>query len=175
MKLKKFLMAIALPVIALTFASCSNDDDDDTPLSKVPTQFTEAFQKLYPDAKGLNVEWEIKGNYRVAEYDHNNNMIDTEVWFNKNAERVMEHNDYGENLFFIPASINAAIEATQYAKLPWSLGEIDEYIMANGNTYYMFEANAKGEPETHIIMNGNGEVLNVVTGNEPDITPDYQF
>ena len=172
MKLKKFLIAFALPVMALAFASCK-DDDDDKDLKEVPVQFTENLQKLFPNAQ--NVEWEMKGQYRVAEFDQNNNMIDTEVWFNKDAQKVMEHNDYGENLFFIPAKVNAGIEATEYAKLPWSLGEVDEYIMADGSAYYIIESNAKGQPETHIILNSEGDVLNVVTGNDPDITPDYQF
>lgn len=170
MKLKKFLVALALPVVALTFASCS--DDDDTPdVNNVPAQFTESLQKMFPTAKG--VEWEIKGAYRVAEFKQNNNMIETDVWFDGNAANVMVKNDYGENLFLIPTNINDAIVATKYASMPWNIDEIEEYIMPT-QTFYIIEAEATGQPDTYIFINNSGQIVKEVT-NIPDITPGYQL
>lgn len=171
MKIKKFLMTLAIPVIAMTFASCS--DDDDTPdVNNVPTKFTESFNKLYPEVK--TAKWETKGQYRVAEFKQNNNMIETEVWFDSNADRVMVHNDYGENLFLIPTVINDAIVDSQYGTMPWSVDDIDEYVMT-GSSFFVIEAEAAGQPDTYVFINDAGQVVKEVTGNIPDITPSYQL
>lgn len=171
MKLKKLLMALALPVAALTFVACGSDDDD-TPVNTVPTQFTESLHKMFPNAKG--VEWETKGAYRVAEFKQNNNMIETDVWFDNNAANMMVKNDYGQNLFLIPANINDAIVATKYASLPWKIDDIEEYIMPT-QTFYVIEAEAAGQPDTHIFINSSGQIVKEVTGTIPDITPDYKL
>lgn len=165
-------MALALPVVALTFGACSDNDDDTPDINNIPAKFTESLSKLYPDVK--TAKWEMKGQYRVAEFNQNNNMIETEVWFNANAAKVMVHNNYGENLFLIPTVINDAIVSTKYSAMPWNIDDIDEYVM-NSGSFYVIESEATGQPDMHVFIDASGKILKEVSGDIPDITPDYQL
>ena len=53
---------------ALTFSGCSDDDNSDVPENThlVSKEVQAAFNAKYPQAK--DVEWELKGDYAVADF-----------------------------------------------------------------------------------------------------------
>lgn len=166
MKTRLFIMIMAiLGMVAIQ--ACS--DDDDKKSSDVPASFTEAFSQLYPNVK--NVKWELKKNYRVAEFSENNGQVETEVWFDSDAKVAMTANDYGKNLFYIPAVVNSAFEATEYAKAPWTVDDID-YYQRKADAFYVIEVEAANKQDVSLFFDKEGKLIKTVEGQVADITPD---
>lgn len=166
MKTKLFIMLIAILGL-VSLQACS--DDDDKKSSDVPASFTEALSQLYPNVK--NVKWELKKNYRVAEFSENNGQVETEVWFDSDAKVAMTANDYGKNMFYIPAVVNAAFEATEYAKAPWAVDDID-YYQRKADAFYVIEVEAANKPDVSLFFDKEGVLIKSVEGNVAEITPD---
>ena len=78
--------AVVLMMTVLLFGACSDDDDD--PALVPPSNITEALRQLYPAAQ--NIEWEMKGDYYVADCWVTGDELD--VWFDANANWVMTEN-----------------------------------------------------------------------------------
>lgn len=62
LKFKFGAWAVVLMLTAFSFSAC-DDNDDET--YNPPANITEALKQLYPNAQ--NVEWEMKGDYYVAD------------------------------------------------------------------------------------------------------------
>ena len=73
LKFKFGAWAVVLMLTAFSFSAC-DDNDDET--YNPPANITEALKQLYPNAQ--NVEWEMKGDYYVADFDANANWVMTE-------------------------------------------------------------------------------------------------
>lgn len=166
MKKNLCIMLIAVAGI-FSLASCDDDDNHRLPTPE-PTKFTEALKQVFPDAK--NVKWETDGAYQVAEFLTKNGQVETEVWFDADAKHVMTANDYGRDLFMIPAAVNAGFEKTVYGAAPWIVDDIDEYIRT-ADTVYVIEVEAKGEKDVHLFFDPQGNLLKESTDYTPDFRP----
>ena len=97
-KFKFGAWAVMLMMTALSFSACSDDDDD--PALVPPSNITEALKQLYPAAQ--NIEWEMKGDYYVADCWVTGDELD--VWFDANANWVMTENELDSIDQLVPAA-----------------------------------------------------------------------
>lgn len=68
-----------------------------------PQNIADAFKKMYPQA--ANISWSQQGDYFVAEFTKN--KLETEVWFNNRANRVMTQTDLETADLLSPAVYNS--------------------------------------------------------------------
>lgn len=96
-------------LVAFSFSACSDDDDNDDTYVP-PTNIVEALKQLYPSAQ--NVEWELKGNYYVADCWVSGDELD--VWFDMNANWVMTENELDSINQLVPA-VYTAFQNSNYS------------------------------------------------------------
>ncbi|WP_277135429.1 MULTISPECIES: PepSY-like domain-containing protein [Bacteroides] len=107
-KFKFGAWAVLLMMTALSFSACSDDDDD--PALVPPSNITEALKQLYPAAQ--NIEWEMKGDYYVADCWVTGDELD--VWFDANANWVMTENELDSIDQLVPA-VYTAFQNSDYS------------------------------------------------------------
>lgn len=107
-KFKFGAWAVVLMMTALSFSACSDDDDD--PALVPPSSITEALKQLYPAAQ--NIEWEMKGDYYVADCWVTGDELD--VWFDANANWVMTENELDSIDQLVPA-VYTAFQNSDYS------------------------------------------------------------
>lgn len=107
-KFKFGAWAVLLMMTALSFSACS--DDDDAPALVPPSNITEALKQLYPAAQ--NIEWEMKGDYYVADCWVTGDELD--VWFDANANWVMTENELDSIDQLVPA-VYTAFQNSDYS------------------------------------------------------------
>lgn len=107
-KFKFGAWAVVLMMTALSFSACSDDDDD--PALVPPNNITEALKQLYPAAQ--NIEWEMKGDYYVADCWVTGDELD--VWFDANANWVMTENELDSIEQLVPA-VYTAFQNSDYS------------------------------------------------------------
>lgn len=107
-KFKFGAWAVVLMMTALSFSACSDDDDD--PALVPPNNITEALKQLYPAAQ--NIEWEMKGDYYVADCWVTGDELD--VWFDANANWVMTENELDSIDQLVPA-VYTAFQNSDYS------------------------------------------------------------
>lgn len=107
-KFKFGAWAVVLMMTALSFSACSDDDDD--PALVPPNNITEALKQLYPAAQ--NIEWEMKGDYYVADCWVTGDELD--VWFDANANWVMTENELDSIGQLVPA-VYTAFQNSDYS------------------------------------------------------------
>lgn len=158
---------ISLVALAATaFTACDSDDDNE--VTNINPAFTNALQAKYPETKNLKVEWENEGKYKVAEYTYQ--LKDIDVWFNAQAQWVMTDTDLGKDLFMIfDNAVNDAFSNSQYGT--WTLDDIDLYER-QADSFYTIEVE-QGNQEVTLFYDRQGNLLQTVPGDVPDITPDY--
>lgn len=162
----KLLMISMVALAAAAFTACDSDDDNE--VTNINPAFTTALQTKYPETKNLKVEWENKGNYKVAEYTYQ--LKDIDVWFNAQAQWVMTGTDLGKDLFMIADNgVNEAFANSPYST--WTLDDIDFYERQS-DSFYTIEVE-QGNQEATLFYNRQGNLLQIVNGDIPDITPDY--
>lgn len=156
-------LLILLAGISLAFVACNDDDDH----ISVPDEFQAALKQQYPDVK--YVDWERKGQYRVADFQQN--AVDYDVWFDKSAKIVMTELDYGKNIFLVPDNaVSAAFPESEYGT--WQLDDIKHYKQLT-NEFYVFEVEKPGQPDMDVYFTVSGELIKAVRSDEtPDIRPD---
>lgn len=163
----KFLWVMMALVSMTAFTSCHDDDDDSGKTASVPKAYTEALTAKYPAA--TNVVWEKKDAYMVAEFKQNNDMEDLDVWFDATATWAMTDTDYGKNVFFLPAAVNAAWAQGQYGN--WTVDEIDFYQRPDIE-FYVLEVEKTGQPDTDLYYLPDGTQIKAVASDATsDITP----
>ena len=96
LKFKFGAWAVVFMLAVLSFSAC-DDNDDET--YNPPANIIEALKQLYPNAQ--NVEWEMKGNYYVADCWVTGDELD--VWFDANANWVMTENELDSIDQLVPA------------------------------------------------------------------------
>lgn len=144
------------------FTSCS--DDDDVSVSDVPAAVTKAFNEKYPGAK--NVEWEQNAPYFVA--DFNLNTFDTEAWFTPAGAWTMTETDYGSLVTMLPEAMQTTFYDSKYAD--WIVDDVQLYERA-ADTFSLIEVETQGIPEVGVFIDSFGNILNVVQGDDFNITP----
>lgn len=149
--------------MSVAFIAC-NDDDDHV---AVPDEFKSALLQKYPDVK--HVDWERKGEYRVAEFTKA--AVEHDIWFDSNAKLVMTELDYGKDLFLVPDNaVSAAFPKSEYGT--WQIDDIKHYIQLD-NEFYVFEVEKAGQPDMDVYFSVSGEMLKAVKSDgNPDIRPD---
>lgn len=174
MKLKLF--AILFAAVGLTaFTSCSDDDDNDVkvPSSGVSTQITDAFKAKYADVDLKTVKWEVKGQYTVAEFTQAAGQIELEAWFNTTTgEWAMTEQDFGEDLFLVPAELNAQYYKTKYSS--WNIDDMKLYNYPDSSKdRYVFEVNKTGQQDMLLYFTADTyDLVEAVVDTDPVVTPD---
>ncbi|MBD5254912.1 MAG: hypothetical protein HDS53_02360 [Barnesiella sp.] len=174
MKLK--LLTILFAAASLTaFTSCSDDDDDDVkvPASGVPTEVVQSFKAKYPSIDVSKVKWETKGNYTVAEFSEAANQEELEAWFTtKTGEWAMTETDFGEDLFLVPAELNAKYYQTEYSS--WNIDDMKLYSYPDSTKdRYVFEVNKTGQQDMELYFTADTyDLVKAIVDTDRVITPD---
>lgn len=92
---------MVLMMTVLSFGACSEDESN--PALVPPGNIVEALKQLYPSAQ--NIEWEMKGDYYVADCWVTGDELD--VWFDANANWVMTENELESIDQLVPAVYTA--------------------------------------------------------------------
>lgn len=92
---------MVLMLTVLSFGACSEDESN--PALVPPDNIVEALKQLYPSAQ--NIEWEMKGDYYVADCWVTGDELD--VWFDANANWVMTENELESIDQLVPAVYTA--------------------------------------------------------------------
>lgn len=109
LKFKFGAWAVMLMLAAFSFSACDDDDDNDDTLVS-PSNIVVALKQLYPGAQ--NVEWEMKGEYYVADCWVTGDELD--VWFDANANWVMTESELNSIDQLVPA-VYTAFNDSQYS------------------------------------------------------------
>lgn len=92
---------VVLMMTVFSFGACSEDESN--PALVPPSNIVEALKQLYPAAQ--NIEWEMKGDYYVADCWVTGDELD--VWFDANANWVMTENELDSIDQLVPAVYTA--------------------------------------------------------------------
>ena len=162
MKLKLHLLLLALCGMAF-LPSCENDDD--IAPSAVPEATRSAFEARFPNVN--NAHWGAKRNYHVAEFYNNGREV--EAWFTTDSEWRMTETDLGINLSLLPAAVQEAFAASQYAS--WAIDDIDQYERTDG-TFYLIDVETRGQRDHDLFFAPDGTLIKAVEdGKTGDILP----
>lgn len=163
-KLLNRAMLLCLGVVMMGFATACSDDDDDIPTSQVPAPVTKSFSERFP---GVNkVEWETYSPYFIA--DFNLNTFDTEAWFTPDGAWMMTETDYGSLVTMLPMEMQNTFNDSKYAD--WIVDDVQLYERV-ADTFSLIEVETQGMPETGVFIDSFGNILNVVQGDDFNITP----
>lgn len=169
-KLYSLLAILATAAMALGFASCGGDDDDDSGVMAPPEAFEDALVKLYPQARG--VKWEKNGPYIVAEFQQD--MADYDVWFEQSASWAMTEIDYGKNLSAVPdKAVTDAFKSGDYSS--WMVDDVSCYKQKT-REFYVIEVEAPQQIETDLYYATDGTLIKAVPDDQnTDIYPDTKI
>lgn len=163
-KLLKNALYVGMGVVMTGVAASCSDDDDDMPASQVPAAVTKTFNEMFPKASG--VDWERYSPYFVA--DFNWNTFDTDAWFSPDGAWVMTETDYGSLVTMLPETMQNTYYDSQYAD--WIVDDVQLYERV-ADTFCLIEVETDGMPERDVFIDSYGNVLNVVQGDDFNITP----
>ena len=125
--------------------------------------------KLYPDAK--QIDWEKKGDYKVALFDHN--AFEMKVWLNKQAEWVMSVLDI-LTTDELPPDVYNAYTFTQYSQ--WDVLNVYWVTFPDKEELFIVKVNQDNSSQTNdLIFSSSGELVNNinVSDQEVSITPSF--
>lgn len=161
----KLIYGLMALFAAVSLASCSDDDEyKDIKPTNVPTSVASQFSQMYPAAK--YVEWEVYGQYYVADFKHNN--LDLDAWFSPDGRWLMTETDYNNSVASLPVLMQNAFQQSQYAG--WFVEDVSLYEKPE-NSFCEIEVETAGQPETSIFINTVGEIMNIVPNYNGTITP----
>lgn len=164
MKTLKLFMAVALSLSAMAITSCSSDDDD-IPVSSVPTAVTENFAKMYPNAK--NVDWDKTAQWYVAEFSYN--TFGTDAWYAHDGAWAMTETDYGMSTAFLPELVQQAFSESQYAS--WVLDDVEIYDRPVNSFCAIEVENPVNGNDVIVFYDTYGNLLKIADYDIFDITP----
>ena len=124
--MRKILFAAIAFIASLGFVAC--DDYD------APTSMRNAFYDQYPTA--VDVEWERKHGYAVAEFHIPGQRGDCEAWYTKGGEWVMSKFDINYN--DLPSAVRTAFESQYGSQTP--VDDVERLERNTGDTIYFIEA-----------------------------------
>lgn len=147
-----FLAAFA----ALAFSSCNDSDYADVPENThlVSEEVQDAFNAKYPQAR--DVEWELKGDYAVVDFDWNGG--EHSAWFNP-ASGAWCMTDTDIRYESLPEPVLAAHQSGEYAD--WRVDDVDMLTREGMETLYVVEVE-KGEAEVELSYLPTGVLFKVV-------------
>ncbi len=155
---------VGLGVTMMGFATACSDDDDDVPASQVPAAVTKTFTEMFPGVK--NMDWEMNAPYYVADFTLN--TFDTDAWFTPAGAWVMTETDYGSLVSMLPVEMQNTFDQSKYAD--WIVDDVQLYERV-ADKFSLIEVETDGMPEVGVFIDSFGNILNVVQGDDFDITP----
>lgn len=165
MKKNRILLLFALVAGLFAFSGCSEEDDNGAPEGThlVSKEVQNAFNAKYPQAR--DVEWELKGNYAVVDFDWNG--VGHSAWFDpSSASWYMTETDirYAD----VPQAVRTAHEAGEY--VDWHVDDVDMLTREGMETLYVIEVE-KGETEVDLFYSPSGVLVKSVV--DADNANDY--
>lgn len=166
MRRKIFFLLTAF--LSLAFLSCN--DDDESNWDSVPVEVRDAFNGKYPSAK--NVEWESKGNYKVADFIYNS--METSAWFDSKGIWYMTETDLPFNS--LPQAVKDAFESSEYST--WRIDDIDMLERKDSEVLYIIEVEQQNK-EVDLYYSAEGILIKTVADSNdndyenhiPQVTP----
>lgn len=139
-----------LSVLALSFGSCSSDDDA-TPINEIPNGVTAAFKAEFP--KATDVEYVQLGTDHEVEFDVEN--VDHKALYSQDGKLI--RHKYDIRLAQLPEAIKKTVVTDFENK---SIDDT-EILMQNGLTFYQVELD-KEPNDLQLVFNKDGaQVLEV--------------
>lgn len=175
MKLKMYFALLAMGMIGLQ--SCSNDDDDDLPSSKVPEVVRNAFDSSFSNT--ANLSWETKtvskGQYYKAEFNNkSDNGYKTEAWYTADGTWYMTETEMPYNA--IPQAVKTSFESSEYAS--WKRdNEVDRIERAAvKEIIYIIEVESPQDVDMDLHYSADGILIKAVNddgdGDNESLLPD---
>lgn len=176
MKLRMYFALLAMGMIGLQ--SCSNDDDDDLPGSKVPEAVRNAFDSSFSNT--ANVSWETKnvsnGQYYKVEFSNkSDNGYKTEAWYTADGSWYMTETEMPYNA--IPQAVKTSFETGEYAS--WKRDNEVERIERAGaakEVIYIIEVESPQDVDMDLIYSADGILIKAVNddgdGDNGSLLPD---
>lgn len=171
-----YFALLAMGMIGLQ--SCSNDDDDDLPGSKVPEAVRNAFDSSFSNT--ANVSWETKnvsnGQYYKAEFSNkSDNGYKTEAWYTADGSWYMTETEMPYNA--IPQAVKTSFETGEYAS--WKRDNEVERIERAGaakEVIYIIEVESPQDVDMDLIYSADGILIKAVNddgdGDNGSLLPD---
>lgn len=175
MKLKMYFALLAMGMIGLQ--SCSNDDDDDLPSSKVPEAVRNTFDNSFSNT--ANLSWETKtvskGQYYKAEFNNkSDNNYKTEAWYTADGTWYMTETEMPYNA--IPQAVKTSFESSEYAS--WKKdNEVDRIERAAvKEIIYIIEVESPQDVDMDLHYSADGILVKAVNddgdGDNESLLPD---
>ena len=175
MKLKMYFALLAMGMIGLK--SCSNDDDDDLPSSKVPEVVRNTFDSNFSNTS--NLSWETKtvskGQYYKAEFNNkSDNGYKTEAWYTADGTWYMTETEMPYNA--IPQAVKTSFESSEYAS--WKRdNEVDRIERAAvKEIIYIIEVESPQDVDMDLHYSADGILIKAVNddgdGDNESLLPD---
>ena len=175
MKLKMYFALLAMGIIGLQ--SCSNDDDDDLPSSKVPEAVRNAFDSSFSNT--ANLSWETKtvakGQYYKAEFNNkSDNGYKTEAWYTADGAWYMTETEMPYNV--IPQAVKTSFESSEYAS--WKRDNEVDRIERNAvkEIIYIIEVESPQDVDMDLHYSADGILVKAVNddgdGDNESLLPD---
>lgn len=161
MKLKMYFALLAMGMIGLQ--SCSNDDDDDLPSSKVPEAVRNAFDSSFSNT--ANLSWETKtvskGQYYKAEFNNkSDNGYKTEAWYTADGTWYMTETEMPYNA--IPQAVKTSFENSEYTS--WKRDNEVDRIERNAvkEIIYIIEVESPQDVDMDLHYSADGILVKAV-------------
>lgn len=151
MKAKIILMALA--VVGIGVAACS--DDDDINIGKENKEVEAAFYQKYPDAE--RVSWEEERGYFVAKFWRSDLKAEVNAWFDAMAMWLFTETDIRYDA--LPQAVKNAFEASEYSD--WQIDDVDMVERPEMETVYVLEVD-KGKEEYGLFFSADGILLKAI-------------
>lgn len=175
MKLKMYFALLAMGMIGLQ--SCSNDNDDDLPSSKVPEVVRNTFDSNFSNTS--NLSWETKtvskGQYYKAEFNNkSDNGYKTEAWYTADGTWYMTETEMPYNA--IPQAVKTSFESSEYAS--WKRdNEVDRIERAAvKEIIYIIEVESPQDADMDLHYSADGILIKAVNddgdGDNESLLPD---
>ncbi|SHJ10493.1 PepSY-like domain-containing protein [Bacteroides stercorirosoris] len=175
MKLKMYFALLTMGMIGLQ--SCSNDDDDDLPSSKVPEAVRNAFDSSFSNT--ANLSWETKtvskGQYYKAEFNNkSDNGYKTEAWYTADGTWYMTETEMPYNA--IPQAVKTSFESSEYAS--WKRDNEVDRIERNAvkEIIYIIEVESPQDVDMDLHYSADGILVKAVNddgdGDNESLLPD---
>lgn len=165
LSIRNYAFAMGIALAAATMFTACDDDDDDVPVSKVPVEVRDSFRAMYEGVR--NAFWETESQYYVAAFTYNG--FTTEAWYVADGTWKMTETDYGMQTSYLPMAVQNSFGQSQYAS--YTVDDVSLYEKPI-SSFCVIELDTPNGQEVSLFYDTNGNLLNTLSGDDIDITPD---
>ncbi|MDR0659690.1 MAG: PepSY-like domain-containing protein [Prevotellaceae bacterium] len=155
--MKTKLLLLAALVIGFTFSIQSCNDDDNHGINNSAVE--NAFAAKYPSIN--RVDWEIKGNYYVADFWLNG--LECEAWFTWDGDWQLTETDITFDQ--LPAAVKTAFGQSEFAS--WRIDDVDMLERKDMEVAYVVEVE-QGNQEYDLYYAADGTLIKAVLDTDND-------